>query len=222
MRLNKHSLYILFCLIILLPFPGWCGVTTSHGLTLFGKLKYGPDFKHFDYVNPDAPKGGSYTYGWSNSFDSVNPFITLGTAPVSLDVLLYDSLMVRSGDEPASVYGLVAKSITLPDDYSWAEFRLRKSARWHDGTPITPDDVIFSLQTLKTKGSPRYRGNYADVEKVEKTGPHRVRFIFREAGNRSLAYTVAQMPVLPKHFWRVQGRFVSPGLTRGTPSPSNA
>ena len=218
MRLKQGGQFALLLLILTLPCAAWCDATSAYGLTLFGKLKYGPDFKHFDYVNPDAPKGGSYTYGWSNSFDSLNPFITLGTPPVNLDLLLYDRLMVRSGDEPASVYGLVAKSITIPNDYSWVEFRLRKSARWHDGKPITADDVVFTLQTLKTQGSPQYRSDYADVEKAVKTGPHRVRFIFKEAGNRSLAYTVAQMPVLPKHYWqdrKFNESTLDPPLTSG-------
>jgi microcin C transport system substrate-binding protein len=222
MSVNKTGLYAFFCLLILIPPAAWCdNVTTTYGFTLYGKLKYGPGFKHFDYVNPDAPKGGSYTVGLANSFDSLNPFITLGNAiqqfPI-ISMLTYDSLMIRSGDEPASVYGLIAKSITTPADYSWVEFKLRKSARWHDGTPITPDDVIFSLHTLKTKGSPQYRNNYAEVDKVEKTGPYSVRFVFSETGNRGLVYTVAQMPVLPKHYW--QGRkfdepTLDPPLTSG-------
>jgi microcin C transport system substrate-binding protein len=175
---------------------------TSHGLTLFSELKYGPDFRHFDYVNPDAPKGGTFTYAWSNAFDSLNPFIAVGTPAVGIAFVIYDSLMVRSGDEPASVYGLLAESITLPDDYSWAEFRLRDEARWHDGRPVTVDDVIFSLQTLQTKASPQFRYDYAEIDRVEAIGPGTVRFTFTTPGNRGNAYTVAQMPVLPKHYWQ--------------------
>lgn len=179
------------------------GITTSHGITLFGELKYGRDFEHFDYANPDAPKGGTFVFGWAATFDSVNSFIVLGVPPAfrTLDAILYDRLMVRSGDEPASVYGLLAETISYPDDYAWAEFKLREDARFHDGEPVTVEDVIFSLETLKTQGAPQYRTDYADVAEVVETGPHRVRFIFTQPNNRSMLYTVAQLPVLAKHFW---------------------
>lgn len=177
-------------------------IQTGHGLTLYGKLKYGPDFEYFDYVNPKAPKGGTYTFGFSNSFDSLNPYIILGNPPLNIGNLIYDTLMTGSGDEPASVYGLIAESITIPDDYSWAEFRLREKARWHDGSPITVEDVIFTFNILKTKGSPVFRSDYSDVTEAVKIGPNRIRFNFREKNNRGLAYTMAQMPVLPKQYWK--------------------
>jgi microcin C transport system substrate-binding protein len=109
--------------------------------------------------------------------------------------------MSRSGDEPASIYGVVAETVSYPEDYSWAEFTLRDEARWHDGRPITPEDVIFSLDLLKTQGSPQYRANYADVTGSEKTGPRSVRFTFEGSDNRGTLYTVAQLPLLPKHYW---------------------
>ncbi|MEX2524779.1 MAG: extracellular solute-binding protein [Gammaproteobacteria bacterium] len=174
---------------------------TGHGLTLYGKLKYDPDFRHFEYVNPDAPKGGTYTFGFSNSFDSLNPYIILGNPPQNIGNLIYDTLMTPAGDEPASVYGLIAESIAIPDDFSWVEFRLREEARWHDGSPITVEDVIFTFNTLKEKGSPVFRSDYADVMEAVKTGDNSVRFNFREKHNRGLAYTMAQMPVLPKQYW---------------------
>ena len=184
-------------------------ITTSHGMTLFGKLKYRPDFKHFDYVNPDAPKGGTYTYIPFGSFDSLRRYIILGTAPF---IRMYETLMVRSEDEPASVYGLLAESITMPDDYSWVEFKLRDIARWHDGKPVTVEDVIFSFEMLKAHGRPENRNTYSKVEKVEKTGPHSVRFTFKEKGDRSNPYGIAYMlPVFPKHYWK--GRdFTKPSL----------
>jgi microcin C transport system substrate-binding protein len=187
-------------------------VHTSHGFTLFGDLKYGPGATHFDYVNPDAPKGGTYRYSFAASFDNLNPFIVAGTAPVtSLPFIVYEGLMERSGDEPASVYGLIAATVTYPDDYSWAEFALRDGARWNDGEPITPADVIFSLDLLKTSGSPQYRSNYADVIGVEQTGPRSVRFRFQGGRPRGTLYTVAQMPILPKHYW--EGRdFARPSI----------
>jgi len=178
-------------------------VHTAHGLTLYGELKYGPGATRFDYVNPDAPKGGTFRFSFSSTFDNLNPFIVAGTAPAqSLPPLVYESLMQRGGDEPASVYGLVAESVTYPDDYSWAEFRLRDAARWHDGEPITPEDVVFSLELLKTKGAPQFRANYADVISVEKTGPRTVRFSFGGNDKRGTLYTAAQLTLFPKHYWQ--------------------
>jgi microcin C transport system substrate-binding protein len=177
-------------------------VHTAHGFTLFGELKYGPDATHFDYVNPDAPKGGTYRYSFSSTFDNLNPFIVAGTAPAaSLPPLVYESLMQRSGDEPASIYGVVAESVSYPEDFAWAEFRLREGARWHDGEPITPEDVIFSLELMKSKGAPQFRASYADVASVGKTGPRSVRFTFAGDDNRGTLYTAAQLLLLPKHYW---------------------
>jgi len=187
-------------------------IRTSHGFTLFGDLKYGPDARYFDYVNPDAPKGGAYRFAFTSSFDNLNPFIVAGTAPaLSLPAIVYESLMQRSGDEPASVYGLVAESVTYPEDYSWAEFKLREGARWDDGKPITVEDVIFSVELLKTKGSPQFRANYADVTNVEQSGPRSVRFTFESGDNRGTLYTVAQLPLFPKHYWQDRD-FAKPSL----------
>ena len=175
-------------------------VHTSHGMTLFGELKYGPDFEHFDYVNPDAPKGGTCTHILLGTFDSLNMYIIFGTAPY---IPIYESLMARSFDEPVSIYGLLAESITFPDDYSWVEFKLRDIARFHDGKPVTVEDVIFTFETLKAHGRPQYRDHYNKVSKVEKTGPLSVRFTFKEKGDRSNAYGLASMmPVFPKHYWK--------------------
>ena len=118
-------------------------ITASHGIALYGDLKYGPDFSHFDYVNPDAPKGGAYTYASTLSLDNLNPYALTGSIPM---VIIYETLMVGSEDEPTSLYGLIAETITYPDDYSWVEFKLRESARWHDGKSITAEDVIFSAK----------------------------------------------------------------------------
>jgi microcin C transport system substrate-binding protein len=178
-------------------------IQTSHGFALFGGLKYGPDATHHDYVNPDAPKGGTYRFSFSTSFDNLNPFIVAGTAPAtSLPTLVYETLMARSGDEPVSIYGLIAESLSYPEDYSWAEFTLREGARWQDGEPITPEDVIFSFETLKTQGSPQYRANYADVTEATRTGPRSVRFTFQGDNYRGTLFTIAQLVVLPEHYWR--------------------
>ena len=187
-------------------------VTTSHGFALYGDLKYGPEAEYFDYVNPDAPKGGTYRFSFSASFDNLNPFIVAGTAPVtSLPALVYESLMARSGDEPVSIYGLIAESVSYPEDYSWAEFRLRDGARWQDGRAITPGDVIFSFETLKTKGSPQFRSSLADVTSVIQSGPRSVRFTFQGDNYRETLFAIAQIAVLPAHFWKDR-EFTKPSI----------
>lgn len=187
-------------------------VRAAHALSLFGDVKYGPDFKHFDYVSPDAPKGGHVRRPVDGrTFDSLNPFILKGT-PSGAVGQVYESLTKGSYDEPATEYGLIAKTIRHPADYSWVEFVLRPEARWHDGRPITPEDVIFSYRTLMDKGAPFYAYYYRNVAKVEKTGPHSVKFAFDQAGNRELPQIMGQLEILPKHYW--EGRkFDEPSLT---------
>ena len=172
-------------------------VTTSHGLSLFGDLKYGPDFKHFDYVNPEAPKGGSVRYAAVGTFDTLNPYQLKGNKAAGLQ-LLFDTLMAPSYDEPSSEYGLIAGSVELPADRRWVQYNLRPEARFQDGSPITPEDVIWTFDTLRTKGDPHYRLYYADVVKAEKVGEHGVKFTFRTGDNRELADIVGQLPVLPR------------------------
>lgn len=170
-----------------------------HGLSLFGALKYQPDFNHFDYVNPQAPKGGTLKMSSIGTFDSLNPFILKGQA-ASLSGMIYDTLLQSSGDEPSSEYGLLAEKVSYPDDFSSVTYRLRSEARWHDGKPITPEDVIFSLKMLK-QGHPRFSYYYANIEKVEKTGPHEVTFYFNQTGNRELPQITGQLTIVPKHYW---------------------
>ena len=133
-----------------------------HGLAMHGDLKYPPEFTHFDYTNPDAPKGGKVRLSAVGSFDSLNPYILKGRAASSLG-LVFDSLTESSRDEAFSRYGLVAESMEVPDDRSWVIFNLRREARFHDGSPITAEDVAFSLEILKTKGHPFYRSYFASV-----------------------------------------------------------
>jgi len=170
-----------------------------HGASLFGELKYGPDFPHFDYVNPDAPKGGRVRISATGTFDSLNPFTFKGS-PASGVGLIYDTLMSTSMDEPSSEYGLIAEAMSYPDDYSSVTYRLRPEARWHDGKPVTPEDVVFSMETLKTT-HPVYAGYYQNVVKAEVTGPREVTFTFDQAGNRELPQITGQLTVLPKHWW---------------------
>ncbi len=159
-----------------------------HGLSLFGELKYPPEFKHFDYVNPKAPKGGKLRLYAVGSFDSLNPYSYKGEATGL--AANNETLMTPSLDEPSTEYGLVAHGVWHADDYSTAVYRLRPEARFHDGTPMTPDDVAWSLTTLR-ETHPRYSAYYKNVIKVEQTGDREVTFVFSEKGNRELPQIVS-------------------------------
>ena len=174
---------------------------TSHGWSLFGDLKYPPDFKRFDYVNPEAPKGGTLRLSATGGFDSLNPFILKGDA-ASGSSLIYDRLLTGSYDEAGAEYGLLAESVEAAEDFSWVEFTLRPEARWHDGKPVTPEDVVFSFNILREKGAPVYRFYYANVKSVTKAGAHGVRFEFDTVGNRELPLIMGQLPILPAHYWK--------------------
>ncbi len=186
-------------LALLMAVPGALAAP-AHGVAMHGDLAYPPDFTHFAYVNPDAPKGGDLVMAAIGSFDNLNPYIVRGS-PASGLGLVYDTLTTQSNDEAFSEYGLLARTIEMPEDRSWVAFELRPEARWHDGLPITVDDVIFSLNILKTKGAPFYRAYYANVVEAVADGPNRVRFVFDGTTNRELPLIVGQLPVLPKHYW---------------------
>jgi len=175
-------------------------VTTGHGLSIHGDLKYGPGFKHFEYANPDAPKGGDVRLAAIGTFDNLNRFILKGVPAAGIDQL-FDTLTVASSDEPSSEYGLIAESVEVPVDRSWVTFTLRPEARFHDGSPITADDVIWTFQTLKTKGHPFYRAYYAQVAKAEALGPRKVKFSFGPGENRELPVIAGQLPVLSRAHW---------------------
>lgn len=172
----------------------------AHGIALHGDPKYGPDFRHFDHVNLQAPKGGQVTLQAIGSFDTLNPF-TLRGDPAAGATMIYDTLMANAPDEHFTEYGLLAETIELADDRSWIAFNLRPQARWHDGKPVTAEDVVFSFETL-TKSHPFYASYYGGVEKVTAEGERRVRFAFKPGDNRELALIVGQLPVLPKHYWQ--------------------
>ena len=176
-----------------------------HGLSTFGDLKYPADFKHFDYVNPDAPKSGRFsTYGGPlNSFDSFNPFILKGDPATGLSAL-FDTLMERSGDEPDAMYGLIAKEVAVAKDGNSVTFRLRPEAKFSDGSPVTAEDVVFSFDILKSKGHPSYRIMMRDVTKAEALDSHTVRFTFTGDLKRDLPTTVAGLPVLSKAYYSKQ------------------
>lgn len=174
-----------------------------HGLSAFGDLKYPADFKHFEYVNPDAPKGGRLAMIGTASrttFDSFNNFILKGDAAQGLEYL-FDSLMARAVDEPDAVYGLIAESADLAPDKMSVVFKLRPEAKFADGTPITADDLVFSFETLKSKGHPNYQLTLRDVEKAEAVDPHTIRYTFKGNLVRDLPLVVAELPVLSKAFY---------------------
>ncbi|WP_420131375.1 extracellular solute-binding protein [Rhodopseudomonas sp.] len=184
-------------------------LTWRHGLSLFGEVKYPADFKRFDYVNPDAPKGGVARQISLGTFDNFNLTVAGVKGNIAPAVgYLYETLMTQSQDEVGTEYGLLAESAAHPDDFSWVVYRLRADARWHDGKPVTADDVVYSFDTLK-KFSPRYASYYRHVVKAEKSGDRDIRFTFDGPGNRELPTIVGELLVLPKHWWEgtdAQGR----------------
>jgi microcin C transport system substrate-binding protein len=185
---------------LLLLTAGGVRAAPSEGMSLFGDLKYKPGFTHFDYTNPQAPKGGAMRYSAIGTFDTLNPFVINGIAAAGIS-LIFDTLSASSEDEPASEYGLVAKTIDLAPDKLSVLYTLRKEARFHDGTPMTPADVIWTFKTLQKKGLPSYREYYGDITKVVQDGDLGVRFYFKSAKNRELPQILGQMPVLSKAYW---------------------
>jgi microcin C transport system substrate-binding protein len=177
--------------------PAW-----RHGTSEFGDLKYPEGFKQFEYVNAKAPKGGTVRQVALGTFDNFNPVIAdvKGKLAALSNVILYDTLAAASLDEVSSEYGLLADALRFPADFSWVAYRLRPEAKWHDGTPLTPDDVVFSFDVWK-KNSPTSMAYYRHVVKAEKTGDHEVTFTFDGPGNRELPQIVGQLYVLPKAWW---------------------
>jgi len=177
---------------------------------LVGEPKYGADFKHYDYANPDAPKGGTFRAAAFGTFDSFNSFALKGKAAAGLGYQ-YDNLMESSDDEPSTYYGLIAESLEYPDDYSYVIFNLRKNARWHDGKPITADDVVFSFNTI-TSVSPFMKNYYKLIKSAEALGKYRVKFEFDEnETSYEMPLIAGQLTIIPKHYW--QSRDLSKGST---------
>lgn len=174
--------------------PQW-----RHGLSLLGTPKYPDDFKRFDYVNPDAPKGGLVRLSQDGTYDTFNFVIPRGTPAAGIN-LIYDTLTTPAMDEVATEYGLLAEAVKYPADYSSVTYRLRAEAKWHDGKPVTPEDVIWTFEQLK-KLNPNQAFYYRHVVKAEQTGEREVTFTFDAPGNRELPQIVGQISVLPKHWW---------------------
>ncbi|MGG2396959.1 extracellular solute-binding protein [Pseudomonas sp. SH1-B] len=206
---------LLLFLSLALSFPASATISESHGYAQFGTLKYPASFSHFDWVNPDAPKGGTLRIMASGTFDTLNPYTFKGSSPISTAHFLQygvnelnEPLMVGtgaydpSGDEPASSYGLIAQSVEYSEDRSWVVFNLRPEARFNDGKPITAYDVAFSYRLLRNDGHPQYRTNLQEVKRVDILGRHRIRFVFKRAGNPLLILRLGELPVLPQHYWK--------------------
>ena len=180
-------------------------VLPQHAIALHGEPKYGPAFEHLDYVNPDAPKNGSLKMGVIGAFDSLNPFIVKGTPAAGLNFMrsgfVYQSLMQNAWDEPFTLYGILAESIEMAEDRGRVTFNLRPEAKWADGQPVTAEDVVWTFNTLKEKGQPFFKAYYGDVASVTAENERRVTFEFAVAGNKELPLIIAEMAVIPKHFW---------------------
>ena len=173
---------------------------TTHGIAMYGTPALPPDFVSLPYANPDAPKGGRIVFGESGGFDSLNPFILKGNAPAGVSALTVETLMGRSYGEPFALYGLLAESVETDAARSFVAFTLREGARFSDGSPVTPEDVLWSFETLGTKGSPRYAAAWAKIAKAEKTGPRTVRFTFNTE-DRELPLILGLRPILKKAQW---------------------
>ncbi|MFG0381616.1 extracellular solute-binding protein [Pseudomonas sp. zbq_18] len=198
-----------------MSFPAFATLIESHGYAQFGTLKYPASFTHFDWVNPEAPKGGTLRVMAYGTFDTLNPYSFKGSSPAAAPNFLQygvsefnEPLMVGtgpydpSGDEPASSYGLIAKSVEYSEDRSWVVFNLREEARFHDGKPITAFDVAFSYRTLVRDGHPQYRTALQEVKRVDILNRHRIRFVLKRSNNPLLILRLGELPVLPQHYWK--------------------
>ncbi|SKA02144.1 microcin C transport system substrate-binding protein [Enhydrobacter aerosaccus] len=176
-------------------------IHVGHGIAMHGEPKYGADPGPLDFLNPAAPKTGAVKFGTLGTYDSLHPFTLKGVPAAGLGSL-WETLCWHSPEEAFTAYGLIAETIEWPEDRSWVAFTLRAQAKWHDGTAITPEDVVFSFDILKSKGRPTYAAYYADVIKAEKTGDAKVLFTFRNDKNRELPLILGQLPILPSTWWK--------------------
>ncbi len=192
--------------LIFLPFCGLAQAEPVHGIAMHGEPALSAGYQSFPYANAQVKKGGRINYGVVGTFDSLNPFVLKGMRTTARGIwdpeygnLFYESLMTRSSDEPFSLYGLLAETVEMDADRTYIQFNLNPKARWHDGMPVTPEDVIFSFNLLQEKGRPPYNRRMAVVDKLEKVGENSVRFTFNDKANRETPLMIAMSPILPKH-----------------------
>ena len=199
---------VLICLLACAPIA--IALEYRHGTSYLAPLAYPPDYPHFRWVNPDAPKGGTLRLAGAGTYDSFNHFIHWGRPPAQADIteqgqlnLIYDTLLEEAPDERTSHYGRLAEGVAVADDYTWVAFKLREGAYWHDGEPITVDDLIFSFETYKTHGAATIRTSIIDLESIEQIGPREVIYRAREGAisNPNLPLYLGKLPVLPEHYW---------------------
>jgi peptide/nickel transport system substrate-binding protein len=211
-----RAMLILMAAIALAAIPAVAGsqeVKPKHGIAMLGEPALLADFSHLPYANPEAPKGGTIRYGVVGTFDSLNPFILNSMRTTARGMwdpeygrLFFESLMVRSADEPFTLYGLLAESVAMPEDRSWMEFTINPAAKWSDGMPVIPEDVIFTYELLTEKGRPPFNARMRKIERIEKTADNKVKFTFNAESDREFPLIVAGfMPVLPKHATPVDG-----------------
>ncbi len=187
-------------LVLWVALAGGAAAETAHGIAMYGDPALPPDFVSLPYANPDAPKGGEIRFGESGSFDSLNPFIVKGRAPAGLSALTVETLLGRSYDEPFALYGLLAESVETDAERTFVEFTLREGATFSDGTPVTVDDVLWSMEVLGTLGSPRYHTAWKKIARAEKVGARGVRFTFN-AVDRELPLILGLRPILKRAQW---------------------
>lgn len=196
-RLHRGARGLVLALALL---PGIAAAAPQYGIAMYGDPALPPDFVSLPYANPDAPKGGTIVFGETGGFDSLNPYILKGRAPAAVAGHVFETLMGRNWDEPFGLYGLLAESIETDPDRSWVEFTLRTEAKFSDGSPVTAEDVIWSMQTLAEKGLPRYANSWEKVQTIEKVGDRGIRFTFN-APDRELPLIIGLRPILKKADW---------------------
>jgi peptide/nickel transport system substrate-binding protein len=197
------SLRDLFFAILLVTGLGSFAAVAAprHGIAMHGEPALPPEFRHLPYANPHAPKGGTLRLAATGSFDSTNPFIVMGQAVTGVRTYTFESLLGRNWDEPFSLYGLLAESIDVSENFSTITFKLRSEAKFSDGKPVTSADVVFSLEVLRDHGRPNFKNSYSKVTRIETPGERTIIY-HQKSGDRELPLILGLMPVMPKHFWQ--------------------
>lgn len=210
-KINTNKLIRIFVFCMIFPINLYVhSASWNNAISMYGDLKYDNHFEHFDYANPNAPKGGSFKQASIGSFDSLNPFIVKGNSAAGI-TRIYDTLLQQSTDEPFSLYALIAEKVRVADDFGAVSFLINPKATFHDGKAITASDVKFSFEILVNEGAPHFASYYSGVENVTVDSLLQVTFHFKEIGNRELPLIIGQIPILPEHFWKGKN-FTKSGL----------